>query len=131
MENPYNPFAWFVGSPEIGNDVWIGPFTVIDGSGGLSIGAGSNISAGAQIYTHSTTKRATSEGSVDIERSSTRIGKNVHIGANAVVLMGVTIGDRSIIGACTLILEGATIPEDSVVVGNPGRILTKKSFENL
>jgi acetyltransferase-like isoleucine patch superfamily enzyme len=59
--NPYNPHAWFVGEPVIGDDVWIGAFCVIDGSGGLSIGRGCDISAGAQIYTHSTVERCVSE----------------------------------------------------------------------
>ena len=55
--NSYNPHAWFVGAPEIGEGCWIGAFTVVDGSGGLVIGAGCEISAGAQIYTHSTVRR--------------------------------------------------------------------------
>ena len=60
-ENPYNPHAWIVGEPAIGPGCWIGAFTVIDGSGGLTIGAGCDISAGAQIYTHSTVRRVLSE----------------------------------------------------------------------
>ena len=38
--NPYNPHAWILGHPEIGPGCWIGAFCVIDGSGGLAIGAG-------------------------------------------------------------------------------------------
>ena len=37
--NPYNPHAWIIGEPTIGEGTWIGAFTVIDGSGGLTIGA--------------------------------------------------------------------------------------------
>jgi UDP-3-O-[3-hydroxymyristoyl] glucosamine N-acyltransferase len=58
--NPYNPHAWVIGAPEIGESTWIGAFTVIDGSGGLQIGRGCDVSAGAQIYTHSTVARAVS-----------------------------------------------------------------------
>ena len=43
--NHYNPHAWIVGEPRIG------AFTVIDGSGGLEIGRGCDVSRGAQIYT--------------------------------------------------------------------------------
>ena len=71
--NPYNPHAWFVGEPVIGDDVWIGAFCVIDGSGGLSIGRGCDISAGAQIYTHSTVERCVSEREQPIRRASTEI----------------------------------------------------------
>ena len=36
--NPYNAHAWFVATPTVGEGTWIGAFTVIDGSGGLTIG---------------------------------------------------------------------------------------------
>ena len=29
-DNPYHPFCWVIGKPEIGKGTWIGPFTVID-----------------------------------------------------------------------------------------------------
>jgi acetyltransferase-like isoleucine patch superfamily enzyme len=58
--NPYNAHAWLVGEPEIGDDVWIGAFAVIDASGGLTIGHGCDISAGVQIYSHSTVAPARS-----------------------------------------------------------------------
>ena len=49
-----------IGSPEVGEGTWIGAFTVIDGSGGLKIGRGCDISCGAQIYTHSSARRCVS-----------------------------------------------------------------------
>ena len=39
-ENRYNAHAWITGSPAIGDGTWIGAFTVIDASGGLTIGSG-------------------------------------------------------------------------------------------
>ena len=119
--NPYNPHAWILGTPNIGEGCWIGAFTVIDGSGGLTIGNGCEISAGAQIYTHTTVARAVSAGSAPLARAPTWIGDHVHIGANAVVLMGTTIGDHSVIGANAVVLEGMVVPPWSVVVG-PGVI---------
>ena len=117
--NPYNPHAWVVGTPEIGEGCWIGAFTVVDGSGGLTIGRGCDISAGAQIYTHSTVARVLSERARDIERAPTVIGDHVHVGAGAVVLMGCTIGDHSVIGAGAVVREFTTVPPWSVVVGVP------------
>ena len=118
--NPFNPLAWITGDPEIGTGTWIGAFTVIDGSGGLRIGAGCDISCGAQIYTHSTVKRCVSGRSYEtVDRQPTVIGDRVFIGANATILMGVTVGDGAVIGA------GAGVTDDvapyTVVAGVPAR----------
>lgn len=121
--NPYNPHAWIIGEPDIGDDVWIGAFTVIDGSGGLTIGRGCDISAGAQIYTHSTVERCLSDRALPIQRAATRIGRNVHVGANAVVLMGADIGDCCVVGAGAVVKEGTTAPPYSVLVGVPARVI--------
>lgn len=51
------------------------------------------------------------------------IGDNCFIGANATILPGSTIGTNSIIGACAVVK--GTIPCNSVVVGNPARIVGK------
>ncbi len=129
--NPYNPHAWIVGAPVIGPNCWIGAFTVIDGSGGLTIGSGCEISAGAQIYTHSTVRRVLSGGNLPIDRSSVEIGANVHIGAGAVILMGSRIGDHSVIGAGCVILQHTLVPPWSVVTGVPGRIREGRAREML
>ena len=49
------------------------------------------------------------------------IGKNVWIGAGAVILPGITIGDNSVIGAGAIVTKD--IPSNVVAVGNPCRIL--------
>jgi acetyltransferase-like isoleucine patch superfamily enzyme len=121
-ENSYNPHAWIVGEPEIGAGCWIGAFTVIDGSGGLTIGDGCDISAGAQIYTHSTVRRVVSEHSEGIDRAATRIGAHTHIGAGAIVLMGTTIGDHCIIAAGAIVPQFTVIPPWSIAVGVPARV---------
>jgi acetyltransferase-like isoleucine patch superfamily enzyme len=125
-DNPFNPHAWIVGEPDIGDDVWIGAFTVIDGSGGLTIGHGCDISAGAQIYSHSTVDRCLSDRAQPTSHAPTRIGRNVHIGANAVVLMGCDIGDYSVVGAGAVVLEGTVAPARSLLVGVPARVLPRR-----
>ena len=55
------------------------------------------------------------------------IGKNVWIGSNAVVLLGVKVGDNSVIGAGSTVVED--IPPYSVAVGNPARIVKRYNFE--
>ena len=50
-----------------------------------------------------------------------RIGRNCWIGAGAVILPGVCIGDNSVIGAGSVVT--GNIPPDVVAVGNPCRVL--------
>ena len=49
------------------------------------------------------------------------IGNNVWIGANSVVLPGVSIGENSVIGAGSVVTRD--IPANVVAVGNPCRVL--------
>ena len=53
-----------------------------------------------------------------------RIGNNVDIGANVVIIGDIEIGDNVIIGAGAVVTK--SIPANSVAVGNPARILDKK-----
>jgi acetyltransferase-like isoleucine patch superfamily enzyme len=53
-----------------------------------------------------------------------RIGSNVWIGMNSVVLPGVTIGDNVMIGANSVVTKD--IPSDVVAAGNPCKPLRKK-----
>jgi acetyltransferase-like isoleucine patch superfamily enzyme len=111
--------AYVYGDVQVGEGTWIGPNVLLDGSGTLRIGAGCNISAGAQIYTHDTVMRVLSEGRAEVDRAPTLIADWCHIGAGAIVAKGVTIGDHVVVGA------GAFVNRDvapySVVAGVPAR----------
>ncbi len=117
----YNPLAWFVGEATIGEQTWIGPFCLIDGSGGLVIGRGCDLSAGVQVYTHSSARRCVTDRAANIERSPVTIGDYTFIGANTVVLMGVTIGSHCVIGAGAVVTSD--IPDQRIAVGVPAKIV--------
>ncbi|WP_067824738.1 acyltransferase [Actinomadura kijaniata] len=119
--NPYNPLAWFVGDPVIGEGTWIGPFCLIDGSGGLVIGRGCDLAAGAQVYTHSSARRCASDRAVEVEYRPVRIGDCTFVGAGAVILMGVTVGSHCVIGAGAVVTSD--IPDRSLAVGVPARVV--------
>jgi maltose O-acetyltransferase len=55
--------------------------------------------------------------------SPIRLGNDVWIGGAALVLPGVTIGDRSVVGAGAVVVHD--VPPDTVVVGNPARVVQK------
>jgi serine O-acetyltransferase len=57
------------------------------------------------------------------------IGKNVVIGAGAIVLGNIHIGDGVCIGAGSVVLRD--VPQDSIVVGIPGRNISPQQEERL
>ena len=120
--NPWNEHAWVVGDPDVGEGTWIGAFTVIDGSGGLRIGSGCDISSGVQIYTHSSVKRCVSgRRHGEVERAPVTIGDRVFIGAGAVINMGVTVGDEAVVAAGAVVT--ADVAPRTVVAGVPARVI--------
>jgi acetyltransferase-like isoleucine patch superfamily enzyme len=110
-----------LGDVQVGRNTWIGPFVILDGSGGLSIGSHCSISAGAQIYSHDTVQWAISGGSAPYEYAATSIGDNCYIGPYTVVAKGVRIGNGCIVGAHSLVLSD--IPDGSKAFGTPCRIV--------
>jgi acetyltransferase-like isoleucine patch superfamily enzyme len=52
-----------------------------------------------------------------------RVGNNVWIGSQAVILKGVTIGDRAVVGARAVVTKD--VPPDVVVAGNPARVVKR------
>lgn len=114
-----------LGEVSVGSDTWVGPFTVLDGTGGLEIGSRTTISAGSQIYSHESLSRTLSGGEADIVRRPTRIGSGVYLGPNVVVAMGVTVGDGAVVGANSFV--NLDVPEGARTVGNPARILPADS----
>jgi len=112
-----------LGEVKVGKNTWIGPFTILDGSGGLEIGDTCSISAGVQIYTHDTVNWATSGGKSAVEREPVRIGHRCYIGPNTVISKGVTIGDGCVIGAGSLV--NSDIPGGMKAWGTPCRLQGK------
>jgi acetyltransferase-like isoleucine patch superfamily enzyme len=111
--------SYVYGDVRVGANTWIGPHTLLDGSGGLTIGSHCNISAGVQIYTHDTVRRTLSAGKLGIDRVPVSIGDCCYIGSNSVIAKGVTIGHHCVVGACSFV--NRDVPAFSVAAGIPCR----------
>jgi acetyltransferase-like isoleucine patch superfamily enzyme len=116
-----------LGDVKVGKNTWIGPYTILDGSGGgLSIGDHCSISAGVHIYTHDTIQRTVNNGKVEL--GPVEIGNNCYIGPNTVITKGVTIGDKVIIGANSLVNKD--IPSNRKAFGTPVKIIDNRGLVN-
>lgn len=116
--------CYVYGKVSIGENTWIGPHTILDGSGGkLTIGDYCSISSGVQIYTHHTVMWALTKGKASYQKKSVSIGDGCYFGPNAIVSMGSKIGKCCVIGANTLVRS--KIPDNSIVYGTPGKIVGK------
>lgn len=120
--------AHIFGDVKVGRDTWIGPFTILDGSGELTIGNNCSISAGVQLYTHDTVGWATSGGVDPYEYAPTVIGNNCYIGPNTVVTKGVTIGEGAVVGANSLVIDN--VAQGQKVAGSPARKLRKGGHDD-
>ncbi len=116
--------SYIFGDVSIGKNTWIGPNTILDGSGGkLKIGDFCSISSGVQIYTHQTVNWALTGGKAGYEKDSTSIGNNCYVGPNSIITMGSKIGKCSVIGTHSLV--NSKIPANSIAFGIPAKVVGK------
>ena len=91
----------FDGSIRTGTNVFLGPYVTIYGHGGVEIGDQTLVSMHATILSsnHAVPGREKEIRAQPDILLPTKIGRDVWIGAHAVILGGVTIGDGCVIGA--------------------------------
>jgi len=116
---------------DLGNNVWVGHYCLIDGTGGVSIGEGVQLSSHTVVYSHSSQDAIRLLGEHFIEQSATKrpgyklkpvtIGEYTFVGTSSVILPGSAIGKGCIIGAGSVV--NIEIPDYSIAVGNPALII--------
>ena len=107
-----------LGDVKVGKETWIGPNTLLDGSGGLlAIGDNCSISTGVQIYTHDTVAKRVLESSSEKFSAPTSIGNNCFIGPLSIIQAGVKVGNNVIIGAHSYVNKD--VPDFTVAFGVP------------
>ena len=110
----------------IGNYVSINPFCYIHGGGGVTIGDSVRIAFRVSLVSM---EMVYENPEVEIRnqgyaRSPIAIDNDVWIGAGAIVLRGVHIGQGSVIGAGAVVTRD--VPPYVVVAGVPARIIKKR-----
>ena len=116
-----------IGEVKVGRYTWIGPSTILDGSGGLEIGDHCNIASGAQIYSHETMFWVLSGGRMEYTRTKTVIGDCCYIGPNTIVSKGVRIGNHCLVGANSLVTSD--LDDYSIAAGSPCKIIGKVKID--
>lgn len=109
------------GGVRLGDRVEINNFTIVNGTGGVEIGEDTLIGPGVRIisYQHRYARGATIHSQPVIARPI-HIGRDVWLGANSIILAGVTIGDGAVVAAGAVVRKD--VPADTVVAGVPATV---------
>ena len=99
-------------------------FTVISSRSGVTVGSFTKIGGNVRIYDHDFHSldqniRRSEEDSKSADTKPIFIGNDVFIGANTIVLKGVSIGDGAVVGAGSIVTK--SIPAGERWAGNPAK----------
>ena len=108
------PFVYIEGGVVIGDNCKIKPFVFIP----TGVTIESDVFIGPNVaFTNDKYPRAHGEWKL----LQTRVKRGASIGANSVILPGVTIGEKALVGAGSVVTSD--VPDNAVLAGNPARIL--------
>lgn len=113
---------------KIGNNNFIGERTQIQGKGGVVIGDNTLIAPNCFISSsnHNFDNPNSSYYLMKEIPKTTSIGSHVWIGANCVILAGITIGEYAVVGAGSIVTKN--VEPYTVITGNPA--VVKKRFNH-
>ena len=121
QDNPFHPLVFINGTPKIGENTYIGPFSEVNANGAeVIIGKNCDIASFVSINVADSHKKCIGLMKI-IEKKSIHIEDCVFIGSHSFVKGGAFIGNHSVISAGTIV-EGVAIPPFSLVYGNPMKV---------
>lgn len=111
----------------IADNVFVWHYTILDGTGGLTINEGAQIGAWVGLFTHSSHiairiygdhyQEVPEEEKEGFKTAPVTIGRYAFIAAGAKILPGVTVGDGAIVSAGAVVMKD--VEPFTVVSGNP------------
>jgi acetyltransferase-like isoleucine patch superfamily enzyme len=120
--------ALVYGDVQVGENTWIGPYTILDGSGGeVSVGSFCSISGGVHIYTHDTVMWALSGGRLGKRTGTVTIGDCCYIASQCVIAPDVTIGRQCLVATKSFV--NRDVPDNTIVGGTPAKTIGKVEID--
>ncbi len=123
---------------QIGNHVGISGATIYARKG-IYIGDNTLIGGNAKILDNdfhpldaierNKLERGDNKEEIEIPSKEIHIGANCFIGCNTIILKGTSLGDGCVVGAGAVV--SGVFPENSVIVGNPARVIRTLSHKEL
>lgn len=87
----------------------------------ISIGNNTTISTNVSFITHDYSAHIIIDGKSDLY-GKINIGNNCFVGANSIILYGVTLGDNILVAAGSVVTK-SFMDKDIIIGGNPARII--------
>lgn len=119
--NRFHPLVWVRGKPEIGSDVYIGFFSIVNAKNcRIKIGSHSFIAPFVSLNCGDSHKRALGLMKTT-ERKPITLEHNVFVGTHSVIKPGAYLEHHAVVAAGTVV-DPVRIPAYSLVSGNPMRV---------
>lgn len=120
------------GELRIGSNVHVASYCLLSAGAGIELMDFSGVSQGVRIYSQNDdysgeglTGPTVPQDLRRVARGKVTLGRHVVVGANAVILPGVTIGEGSAVGALSLV--NASLPPWGLFAGIPARKIRARS----
>lgn len=114
---------------DLGDHVYIGPFNLLDASGGLHIGEGCQITTHCALISHSSHQALRLAGRAywghpqppGFVRDAVQVGAYTFIGPHSTVMPGSRIGRGVLVRAYSYV--SGEVPDFAIVAGQPARVV--------